>query len=315
MVKKLLTLAVLSTLPYLACAQSNADTATPNPAAPGTSKQQATPGSGAASATNPMTAPAPSEQSGMPGVPATTGADNATNDPTSESNNAGNDEENNAVTDEQNNAGNDEENNAGDNEENNAGNNEEDNAANGPSPGATGSTPPQAGRPLESMRESVLLRGTVRAIDRDDRLLAMEVPGGRLAIIHVGDEVNNFDQLKVDQPATVRYTEAVALHIGKATAAQQQGAEASSNEAQPSSGKASPGTEQKTVIGKLTEIDPAEGTITVTTSDGRDIRLRAPDEAALSGITQGDSVYVTYREAAAVSVAPGASPSQSGATG
>ncbi|HUH92761.1 MAG TPA: hypothetical protein VL742_06375 [Casimicrobiaceae bacterium] len=283
MVKKLLTLAVLSTLPYVACAQGSADSAASNPAPPRTSERQAaTPGSGASGA-NALNTPAPSEQAAAPLAP---------NAVEPNGNNA-NDEANNA---------NNEPGNAA-NETGNAGDNAENDVSSAAGEG-------RRGRPLESMRESVLMRGTVRAIDRDDRLLAMEVPGGQLAIIHVGDNVKNFDRLKVDEPATVRYTEAVALSIGKANGAQEngtqeQGAQASNDHPQPSSGVAKPGAEPKTLIGKLTDIDRADGMITVTTSDGRRIQLRAPDESALSGVAKGDSVYVSYREAAAVSVAPG----------
>jgi hypothetical protein len=80
------------------------------------------------------------------------------------------------------------------------------------------SKPAASAQALETMSESIVVNGTVRGLDKQNRLLTLEVPGGDVAVIHVGNNVVQFGDLKVGDAAVVRYTQAAVLAIGKSDA-------------------------------------------------------------------------------------------------
>jgi hypothetical protein len=48
----------------------------------------------------------------------------------------------------------------------------------------------------------------------------------------------------------------------------------------------------------------------VETTEGHELEVSTPDSVSLSNIEKGDSVFVTYSEAAAISVEPGEKPTK-----
>ena len=53
-------------------------------------------------------------------------------------------------------------------------------------------------------------RATITAIDPATRMVTLQTPAGATLSIHAGDEVRNFDQLKVGDRVVSRQTEALA---------------------------------------------------------------------------------------------------------
>lgn len=78
------------------------------------------------------------------------------------------------------------------------------------------STPPDSGQP------SVLTYGTVRAIDTNNRLIALALPDGRTAIARVSDSVSNFEQIEPGEVVVIRYTEPAVISVTKRDVPQQQ---------------------------------------------------------------------------------------------
>jgi hypothetical protein len=188
----------------------------------------------------------------------------------------------------------------------------------------------QVVRPLQVMREVIALRGTVINIDRQNRVVTLQGAGGDTLVARVGDNVQNFDKLKVGEPAVVRYTEAAVLEItkngksGQAQNTQQQSSQSAQSSSQstqspqqsaqssqqPSGQDQLPTHTQISVVGRVTNVDPSNNKVTVQDQDGQQIEMKAPNKEALSGITKGDKVFVTYTEATAISVQTGQTTGQ-----
>src|ERR1700761_8013895 len=58
-------------------------------------------------------------------------------------------------------------------------------------------------------------RATITAIDPATRMVTLQTPAGAQMTIHAGDEVRNFDQLKVGDRVVSRQTEALLLGLRK----------------------------------------------------------------------------------------------------
>ena len=65
-----------------------------------------------------------------------------------------------------------------------------------------------------ALSEAVQITAEVVGIDRADRMVTLLGARGNVVDIEVGDEVRNFDQLKVGDKVKVTYYESVALYLG-----------------------------------------------------------------------------------------------------
>ena len=168
----------------------------------------------------------------------------------------------------------------------------------------------RSAQPVESTQKSVIVRGTVEGIDPQNRLFALQGPGGKTAIIYADEHLENFEQLKLGEPATVRYTEAAVLAISrKGVFGGQKTRFKSQRAAGPSSQPASDRLRQTmrprtSMFGRVTEIDLSNGNITIENDDGQRIELHAADDQTIAGIYVGERILVTYAVAIAISVQP-----------
>jgi len=159
-------------------------------------------------------------------------------------------------------------------------------------------------------RDSVIVRGTVVAVDPENRLFALQSPSGKTAIIYADEDVENFERLSLGQPATVRYAEAEVLALARNGVFRQQkagtqlepAAEASSLQSYESA--IDPMRPQISIFGKVGAIDPRNRHIYVENEDGWQIEMRTPSDKIIAGVKIGERVLVTYAEAAAISIQP-----------
>jgi hypothetical protein len=177
-------------------------------------------------------------------------------------------------------------------------------------PSTSGDRARPSGQPLESRQKSVIVRGTVEGIDPQNRLFALQGPGGKTAIIYAGEHLENFEKLKLGEPATVRYTEAAVLAIPrKGVFGQRKTRFQSQRAAGPSSQPASDSLQQTmrprtSMFGKVTDIDLPNGNITIENDDGQRIDMHAADDQAIADLYVGERILVSYAEAIAISVQP-----------
>jgi len=160
-------------------------------------------------------------------------------------------------------------------------------------------------------RDSVIVRGTVLAVDPANRLFALQNPTtGKTVIIYADEQVENFEKLSLAKQATIRYAEAAVLALARNGVFRQQKAKSEPEPAAESSSlQSSEGTEDLmrpriSIFGKVSDVDLRNRYITVENEDGWQIEMHVPSRKAIAGLKVGERVLVTYAEAAAISIQP-----------
>jgi hypothetical protein len=142
----------------------------------------------------------------------------------------------------------------------------------------------------------------VVAIDKGTRTVTLKGPQDKTVDIVCGDEVKNFDQIRVGDMVKVRYLQALALELRKTPAVGDLTERAGSTQAKPGEKPAAATVHQITAIAEVTDVDPQKQQITLKGPRGNIVELdvRNPDQFKV--VKKGDQVDVTYTEAIAVAV-------------
>ena len=153
------------------------------------------------------------------------------------------------------------------------------------------------------------LSAQVVAIDKKTRTLSLKGPKGKVVDIVAGDEVKNFDQIKVGDMLMVRYLQSLALELQKAKSGTTGiSTTETAVKAQPGQRPAVAGAREVTALAKVTAIDQKAKTISLTGPRGNTVTLDVQNPEQFKVVKMGDEVLVTYTEAVAVSIEPGKKP-------
>jgi Cu/Ag efflux protein CusF len=151
--------------------------------------------------------------------------------------------------------------------------------------------------------ETLVVKATIEAIDHDTRTITLKDKEGMYETIYAGPEVKRFNELKVGDKVTFRYTESVVFKIrkpGEAAAASAVGEPTLERGAGPKpSGKVSMQETSTVLIKAIDEKAPA---VTVQDEDGRTLSFKVEDKGLLRSVKAGDRVEITYNTALAISV-------------
>ena len=143
----------------------------------------------------------------------------------------------------------------------------------------------------------------VVAIDKATRTVTLKGPKGNAVDVVAGDEVRNFDQIKLGDFVVVRYAQALTLELRKTKAA---GGDISVHEegarAQPGEKPGVAGARQIHAIADVIGVDPQKSTITLKGPRGNVVTLNVQNPDQFKVVKKGDQVDVTYTEAVALSV-------------
>jgi Cu/Ag efflux protein CusF len=151
--------------------------------------------------------------------------------------------------------------------------------------------------------ETTTIKTTIDAIDHEARTVTFKDKEGNLETVAVGPEVKRFNELKVGDKVTFKYTESVVVKVRKPGAT---GMGSSSEEpAVVRSTGEKPGatvTQQQTAVVVVKAIDMKVPAVTVQTEDGRTTSFKVEDKGLLKNIKAGDKVEINYTEALVISV-------------
>ena len=143
----------------------------------------------------------------------------------------------------------------------------------------------------------------VVAIDKATRTVTLKGPKGNAVDVVAGDEVRNFDQIKLGDFVVVRYAQALTLELRKTKAA---GGDITVHEegarAQPGEKPGVAGARQIHAIADVIGVDPQKSTITLKGPRGNVVTLNVQNPDQFKVVKKGDQVDVTYTEAVALSV-------------
>ncbi len=152
---------------------------------------------------------------------------------------------------------------------------------------------------------TVELSAKVAGIDKATRTLTLLGERGNLVEIVAGDEVRNFDQIRVGDTVIARYAQALTLELRKTrVAAGEPAVSEAVGRAAPGEKPAVAGRRTVTAVADVVAVDPAGSTISLKGPKGNIVTLdvRNPDQFKV--VKVGDQVEATYTEALAVSVEP-----------
>jgi hypothetical protein len=176
-------------------------------------------------------------------------------------------------------------------------------------PGATGGTivASEPGRAVAA--REVKLSAQVVGIDKATRTVTLKGPKGNVVDVVAGDEVKNFDQIKLGDFVVARYLQALSLELMKTKAGVRQAAEREGAvRAQPGERPAGAVARQVTAIADVTDVNPKNKTITLKGPKGNVVTLDVHNPDHFKVVKKGDQVEVTYTEALALSVEPAPKP-------
>ena len=170
------------------------------------------------------------------------------------------------------------------------------------------STGPKQPAAYDLASEQVTLEGSITRVDHANRMVTIRGPEGGEVDLFVGDQVRNFEQLKVGDRVALDYTSAVALEIKPAGSAQvgtslEQGSSRTAKGAKPGGTT----SEAVTLVAEVLAVDAAANTVTLKGPRGNVVTLDVVREdlrKGLKSLKAGDLLQVTFTEAAAVNIRP-----------
>ena len=147
----------------------------------------------------------------------------------------------------------------------------------------------------------------VVGIDKATRTVTLKGPEGNVVDVVAGDEVRNFDQIKLGDLVVVRYAEALTLELRKTKTG------AGGVSVNEGAALAQPGERPAVAVrSRSAPLPPSpmstrrKSTITLKGPKGNVVTLDVHNPDQFKVVKKGDQVEVTYTEALALSVEPAA---------
>jgi Cu/Ag efflux protein CusF len=148
----------------------------------------------------------------------------------------------------------------------------------------------------------VRVRGTVSAVDKENKTITLKGPRGRTLTLDVQDPTK-LDVVKVGDPVVGSYIEAVAVRLRPAGSA---APSATVTEAQagskPGDNPAGVVRREITLTGKIVRIDTKGQRITLEGPRGGQETIKVKDPKHLEGVKVGDLVEITFLQALVVAL-------------
>jgi hypothetical protein len=145
----------------------------------------------------------------------------------------------------------------------------------------------------------------VVAIDKASRTVTLKGPQGNVVDVVAGDDVKNFDQIKVGDLVVVSYVQSLSLELQKTkTGAGGISSQSAVVTAKPGERPAAAAGREVTAIAKVTAVNKKAKTISLKGPRGNTVTLDVHNPEQFKVVKVGDQVLVTYTEAMAISVEP-----------
>jgi Cu/Ag efflux protein CusF len=159
-----------------------------------------------------------------------------------------------------------------------------------------------AAKPSMSEAATVKLRGTITAVDKENKTITIKGEGGRTLTLDVQDP-SKLEAVKVGDPVVGTYYEAVAVQVRKADAGTP-GVTVKEGRTSSKPGETPAGAigREITVTGTITAIDKKQGSVTVKGPQGKSHAVKVKEPKNLENVKVGDLIELTYTQALAVAL-------------
>jgi hypothetical protein len=156
---------------------------------------------------------------------------------------------------------------------------------------------------------AVEVRARVVGIDKATRSLDLKRPDGSVVTLAAGDEVRNFDQIRLGDDVVVQYVRALSLELLKTRSSiAERDVKTDAVQAKPGERPGAAVGRQVRVIANVVAVDKKASTITLKGPRGNQVELKVEDKRHFDVVKKGDQVEAVYTEAVAVSVQAPAKP-------
>lgn len=151
--------------------------------------------------------------------------------------------------------------------------------------------------------DAIQLQGKVKSIDKKAREVTVVGPQGNQIVLPAGDEVKNFDQIRVGDLVTLTYVQALVVELKKVENSGIRERVESENRVAAKPGEKPAGMIEKTVhvVANVVALNPKAQTVTLRGAK-RTVELAVKDPAMLKDVKVGNQVEATYIEAVALVV-------------
>jgi hypothetical protein len=144
---------------------------------------------------------------------------------------------------------------------------------------------------------------TVVAIDKTTRTITLKGPQRTFDVV-AGDEVRNFDQIRIGDRVTAKYVEALTLELKKTKAPLDVKGEAAIARAAPGTRPAGAAGREITVLADVVNVNQAKSIISLKGPMGNVVDLKVQNQDQFKVVKKGDQVEAVYTEALALAVTP-----------
>lgn len=156
-------------------------------------------------------------------------------------------------------------------------------------PVAHAETVPVAGAAVSSE-----LSGKVTVVNQEKRMLTIKTPEGRFELVHVPDEVQRLDEIKIGDHLTITETNLILVDLHKGAGAGTIDVKQNSSVTrEPSAKPAGMMIDSLTVTGVFQAVDRGAGTVTIMGPE-ETMTFEVECPAVLANVEAGDSVSASY---------------------
>jgi Cu/Ag efflux protein CusF len=144
----------------------------------------------------------------------------------------------------------------------------------------------------------------VEAIDKASRAITLGNQQGEKTKVIAGDEIKNFDQIKIGDQVVAKYTQELVMTLKKGGGELRERIDSSQQGSAPLGEKPSAyAAKEVAFIADVQQVNRKQQTVTLRGAT-RTVRLKIKDPEQLKLIQKGDQVEGVYAEAIAVAVLP-----------
>jgi hypothetical protein len=151
---------------------------------------------------------------------------------------------------------------------------------------------------------------TVTAIDKATRKVTLRGPQGRSVEVVAGDEVKNFDQIRVGDNVRVQYRESLTLELRTTKGAVGATETVAGARAKPGERPAGVVGREVQIVAEVVDVDPVKSVISLKGPKGNVVDLKVQNPDHFKVVKKGDQVDAVYTEALAIAVTPATKPAK-----
>ncbi len=155
-----------------------------------------------------------------------------------------------------------------------------------------------------SVAETVKVSAAVTAIDKATRKVTLKNAAGKTFEVVAGEEVKNFDQIKVGDQLVVQYVQALTLEVMAGGGLRSSTQTSDTVQAKPGERPGAAGAREVTVTADVMAVNRKAMTITVRGPNGNMVDLKVKNPDHFKAVKVGDQIQAVYVEALAIAIEP-----------